>query len=152
MAQYRITPIDIRAASEAEYRALYAFVISADLEYDPDEPPRLYKEVLNNWLSMPPMHRAYRWLAWEGEKVVAQLRTGYNSEATDNLHVLDFFLYVLPQHRRRGLAKQLLGHLLELSQQSGRPTLLSWSEEHIPAGQAFMTRLGAEKAMKTSFY
>ncbi|MDX2006962.1 MAG: GNAT family N-acetyltransferase [Meiothermus sp.] len=144
---FRITQVNIRAASEAEYRAIYDLVREANQEFEPDEPPHSFEEVLSEWHNVPPMHRPHRWLAWDGNRVAAQLQSGYNGESQDNLHLLDFFAYVRPEYRGRGLARMLLPHLLELSRQTGRHTLHSWSEEHIPSGEAFLTRLGAHKAL-----
>lgn len=147
MPSFRITPIDIRAASEAEYRALYELLESDRLEFEPDEPRESYEEVLASWQNIPEAVRPYRWLAWDGDKVVAQLRVGY-ADVPENRHLMDFYLYVLPQYRQQGLAKQLLPHLLELSKQTGRHTLLSWSEESVPVGEVFLARLGAERALE----
>ena len=61
----------------------------------------------------------------------------------DNKHLAEFDIAVLPEMRRRGIAKELLPLLAEIARKEQRALLMTTTDSNVPAGEAFMKRLGA---------
>ena len=66
----------------------------------------------------------------------------------DNLHLVQFDVAVLPEFRRRGLGRQLLSRIVELACKEKRRLLTSGTMDRIPAGAAFMNRMGAQRGLE----
>jgi mycothiol synthase len=66
----------------------------------------------------------------------------------ENQHIGQFTIEVLPEYRRRGLARQLLVHIAGVARRENRRVLIAETTERILAGSAFMQRIGAEKGME----
>jgi mycothiol synthase len=65
----------------------------------------------------------------------------------DNLHMAQFTIEVLPEFRRRGLARQFLSRIVEVARGEKRRLLIANTTDRIPAGEAFMARIGAERGL-----
>jgi GNAT superfamily N-acetyltransferase len=60
---------------------------------------------------------------------------------------MEFLLQVLPEYRRQGLARQLLALIAEATRGANRQLLVTDTNERVPAGTAFMERIGARKGL-----
>src|SRR5690606_18076826 len=91
---------------------------------------------------------ASQWAIWhpEGEAIIAAASADVDRLET-NQHIVWFHIAVLPEFRRQGLARSLLASVVALAQQEGRRLLLSTTSERVPAGAAFMQRLGASRGL-----
>jgi GNAT superfamily N-acetyltransferase len=75
-----------------------------------------------------------RWVAWYDQQIIARgVATFWRTE--DNKHLLSFDIAVLPEWRRRGLAKRLLKLIAEVAQREKRRLLIANTDSAIPAGK-----------------
>jgi len=137
--------IDSRLASERDYRLLNVLDNRLRAEWLPDDPPIPLDEYIQNWRNTPPFIDIPRWIivSADGASAVASgsvsvLRT------SENAHLAWFAIGVLPEYRQQGLARHLLTLIADTTQREGRRLLLTSTNEGDPAGEIFMSRLGAE--------
>jgi GNAT superfamily N-acetyltransferase len=96
-----------------------------------------------------PPYMEYRvWAAWEVEEPAIVAYGEIWLPLTDNLHVAHFDIHVLPEYRRQGLARQLLARIWDEARRKNRRLMMTDTADRVPAGEAFMTRLGAERGLK----
>lgn len=146
MAYLEIHPFDPKTASQADFRAYNAFVNRIQAEMWPEDPPTELEETIRELQATPPFVVARRWAVWQGSEIVARaVATLWRTE--DNQHLLNFDIAVLPQWRRQGLAKRLLKLIADVAQHEKRRLLMTSTDSAIPAGEAFMKRLGARVGM-----
>ncbi len=143
MTQLQIKPFDPQTASQAEFEAYNAFVNQIQAEMWPEDPPTELEELIRGLRSTPPFVVRRRWVVWCDKKIVARgVATFWRTE--DNQHLLNFDIAVLPEWRRQGWAKRLLRLIADVAQQEKRRLLMTGTDSAIPAGEAFMRRLGAQ--------
>jgi len=136
---------DPHTASEADWTALHQFVTIIEAELDPGgEPPTLNQ--LKGWLLHPhPVEDRRTWLVRDagGQAIVArgQMET-WNTD--DNRHLAQFHIAVLRAYRRQGLARRLLAPIAAEVRARGRSLLSTGAHDSVPAGAAFLTRIGAK--------
>ncbi len=65
----------------------------------------------------------------------------------ENRHLARFDIAVLPEFRRQGIARRLLGVIAEIPQRGERRLLIAATHGSVPAGETFMRRLGAHMAL-----
>ncbi|MFB6286783.1 MAG: GNAT family N-acetyltransferase, partial [Candidatus Bipolaricaulia bacterium] len=68
----------------------------------------------------------------------------------ENRHLLQFDIEVRAEHRRRGLARRLLRAITDVAHERGRTLLITNTDSKIPAGEAFLERIGAQVALTFS--
>lgn len=142
MTQLQIKPFDPQTASQADFAAYNAFVNQIQAEMWPEDPPTELEETIRELRSTPPFVVRRRWVIWDEKKIVARgVATFWRTE--HNQHLLNFDIAVLPELRRQGWAKRLLTLIAEVAQQEKRRLLMTSTDSAIPAGEAFMKRLGA---------
>lgn len=148
-AGFRIEPFDIKNAGENEYAALSRFSNKRRAERLPDEPPTPLEEHTADWQNIPDHVKIWLWLVFpeDGDEIIAQGDFVF-ADLPENRHVAHFSIAVLPEYRRRGLAKVLLARIAETAKQAERTLLMAGTNDRIPAGEAFLTRLGASKGLE----
>lgn len=139
----RVEPIDVRRANEAAYAALNTFENQMRAERWPDDPPESLEEQIKNLQSIPPFIEVHNWVVWSDGEIIASCGCGLTREET-NQHLLFGGIDALPAYRGRGLARRLLAHMVAVAQCEGRRLLIGETYSTIPAGEAFMQRLGAK--------
>lgn len=150
----QLRPLDVRGASPVEYAALTAHINALRQERLPDDPPIPLAESIANLQSTPPFVDLHAWGIWqaqpEPEPAVMAAR-GYVAilRMEGNQHLAQFEITVLPAYRRQGLGRQLLQQVATVAQQEQRRMLLTNSTDRIPAGAAFLMRMGAVKGLET---
>lgn len=123
------------------YAALQHLLHAEELPDDPPLTPERVRAILN---SIPDMMDIRIWLALttEGEAVAyGRLRL---DDVAGSRHLAGVMIAVAPQWRRRGLATRLLAILTREARASDRSTLFSRTTDRVPAGEAFMKRIGAQ--------
>jgi GNAT superfamily N-acetyltransferase len=142
MTAFEIKAFDPQGASLSDLEAYNDFLNRIKAEEWPEDPPTTLEETIRELRATPPFVVRRRWVIWHDKKIIARgAATFWRSE--DNRHLLNFDIAVLPEWRCRGLAKRLLKLIAEVAQHEQRRLLMTSTDSAIPAGEAFMRRLGA---------
>ena len=135
---------DLRDMPEDLIRELYAATAPLRAEADPGEPPQPLEQVLAFARNLPEGH--------DGVTIAARVEAGQIVGSADvavqdmdgHRHIAWVNVGVLPDHRRAGVGRALLGGALEAAERFGRGLLMGGTRETVPAGEAFVRRIGAE--------
>lgn len=144
----QIKSFDFKNASDHEYAAMLALVNRLRAESLPDDPPIPLDEMVCYWRNLPAFETHYGWGVWRADdsQVVARGFTHWHDTA-ENRHLMEFQIQVLPEYRRQGLARQLLALIADATRRANRRLLVSDTNERVPAGAAFMERIGARQGL-----
>ena len=144
-----IRPFDVPGASDREYAALNRHFNRARAETLPDDPPIPLEETVAQMRNIPPFAAVHAWAGWDadGTEMLAGAFVSY-LKTEENTHLVQFDIDVHPDYRRRGVGRELLRRAVALTQSEGRRLMMTDTNERIPAGEAFMTRLGAERGLE----
>lgn len=144
----RITPFDPRGATDREYAAATVFWNTMRAEFVPGDPPIPLEERVQGWRNIPDFMRVSSWSVWEpeGARIIAAGNVNF-LDKEENRHLARFDIAVLPLFRRQGIARRLLSAVAEVPQREERRLLIAASHGSVPAGEAFMRRLGAHMAL-----
>lgn len=134
------------AASEAEWQAFLSVGNQEDKEEKPDDPPTTLDDLKKSLLNMPSFVKFTGWLAFRGATPIATMFAGYML-TEENQHLMQFDLYLVPDERRKGVGSRLLHWVVDLAQANNRRLLITDTSSMIPAGDAFMEKLGGEMAL-----
>ena len=146
----QILPFDVKGATPAEYAALNRHTNRLRQERLPDDPPMPLDEHIQNLHSLPPFVDLRLWAAWTPDQAeIVAMADVVLLRMDENQHLAQFEITVLPEYRRQGLGKQLLGLVAETARQDNRRLLLTNTTDRVPGGEAFMLRLGAQKGLET---
>ena len=145
-----IKPFDFAHASDSEYQAVHRFASVMHAETLPDDPPVPLEEMKAEMQNMPDFISAFAWTAWnlEQSEIVGSANVGF-MKTQENKHLAWCDLGVLPERRRQGIGRRLLQAIAEVPQREGRRLLMFGTNARVPAGEAFMERLGGERAMES---
>jgi mycothiol synthase len=144
-----IKPFNLQGASDHEYLALNDCANCLQAEVLPDDPPTPAEERIARLRHIPPFRQAFAWVAWSPDqmRVVASGRVDF-PKTGENKHLVRFRIDVLPKYRRQGIGRRLLALISDVARRENRRLMMTRTNEHIPAGEAFMRRLGAEKGLE----
>ena len=135
---------DALEASQATLEAFHQLASVIEKEELPDDPPAPLEERVSELLHVPEYRKNHRWLIWNErhDRVIASstLQLRYTE---DNRDMGWFFVQVLPEFRRRGLATQLMVPILEEAVAEERTKLSAFTAKDGP-GDGFMAALGAD--------
>jgi GNAT superfamily N-acetyltransferase len=143
-----IKPFDQQDAADAQIAKLNAFENRMLAEREPDMPPAPVEESIQWWRTKPEYLRIHPWLAWNKEGDIIGRAFGVFLQTDTNQHLMFLDLEVLPEHRRNGLARRLLPHMVDAARQENRRLFSTGTNDRIPAGAAFMQRLGARRGLE----
>lgn len=144
----QIKPFDRLRASESEYAALNIFNNRIRGEQWPEDPPIELEYAIQELRSVPPFIDMQIWATWraDGREIVGRANASV-LRTDENKHLLEFHIAVLPEMRRRGMAKRLLRLVAERAREENRRLLQTHTDAAVPAGEAFMKRLGARMGL-----
>jgi mycothiol synthase len=146
---YQIFPIDGKAASQAEYAALNRHTNRMRLERLPDDPPIPLEETIQNLQNFPPFIDIKLWVARNPDQSeILALGDIIIMRMDENKHLAQFEITVLPEYRRQGLGRQLLGLIADVAQKEERRLLMTNTTDRVPGGEAFMKHLEAKKGLE----
>jgi mycothiol synthase len=148
-ARIDFQPLNLRAASEHEYRSLAEFKNILNQEYLPDDPPVPLQEQVQTWKNIPSFEEVQGYAGWNppGTKIMSWCEMAVEHTG-DNEHIAFFRLEVLPEYRRQGLGCQMLRMVLSFAKEHNRRLLMAWTNDRIPAAGIFMERMGARKGLE----
>ncbi len=141
-----IRPFDLRHASEAEYAAMNVFNNQMRLERLPDDPPLSLPQDIAMAQNIPAFVDVLAWGVSDGKRLVAEANVAF-LRMEQNQHLAQFEISVLPAYRRQGWGKRLLSLILPEVQRENKRLMVTSTSSAIPAGEAFMRRLGAEMGL-----
>jgi len=141
-----IVEFDYRNASEANYIALNDCRNQIRAEALPDDPPITLDETIQGLKNFPTFFDMTFWVALDGENITAYSNVVLPQD--DNPHMGQFAISVLPANRLQGLGTQFLLKIYQVADANGRRLLITNTRSRIPAGEAFLARIGAEKGLE----
>ena len=147
-------PVDIRVwdfrdAADEEIAAFNRCSNQMRAERLPDDPPVPVEQTAQGLKHFPEHIEMTLWAGWveERARMVANGYIQYSFE--DNLHMAQFWISLLPEFRRQGLGREFLSRIAQVAREQNRRLLITDTTDRIPAGEAFMLRIGAEKGLET---
>jgi mycothiol synthase len=146
LSDLTIVPIDYRAISEDDVVALNVFENAMAAESDPDDPPTPLDITRATATNHPDVLVINEFWAREPDGSIAGLGFSWWKQTEENRHIAHCRMEILPQHRRRGLARILLSRVVDVVEADGRSLVITWTTDRVPAGEAFARRVGAEPA------
>lgn len=141
-----LKPFNLQTTTDSEWLMINTLFNRRRAESAPDDPPEPLTDTVNSFRHLPAMIDAQRWFIWQGNNPIATANAAV-MKVESNQHILDFELYVRPEWRRHGLATELLKGIVNQAHVKERTTLLTNSTSTIPAGEAFLTRIGAQMGL-----
>ncbi|HSM26064.1 MAG TPA: GNAT family N-acetyltransferase [Anaerolineaceae bacterium] len=144
-----IQEINVREASHQEYQALRKLMDVLSKERQPDDPVVPLEETINQMKNLPSFVNLKMWCVWDEnhENMLAQGNVGL-IYTDDNRHLSHFDIIVHPASRRLGIGKQLLKLIAEAALADNRSSLLTDTNDRIPAGEAFMQQIDAKRGLE----
>jgi len=114
----------------------------------PDDPPIPFEEQIQRFANIPSFLSVWFWTGWDRQqdRLIAEADAAV-MRTEENKHLLQFSISVLPDYRQIGIAKQLLMKIIDVANQEDRRLLITNTTDRIPAGEAFMEKLGAKKGL-----
>ena len=141
----QIRSIDLRTASDEDYALLHSLENRLRAERLPGDPPVPLAEQTRSWRGISSSVAVFDHLILGDDGTVALASGAISCPRTgENTHVAAIGIGVRPAYRRRGLARRLLAPIVAVARREGRHLLLASTNARVPAGEAFMRRLGAE--------
>lgn len=140
------TEINIKEATTSEYAALNKLINIYRFERQADDPPIPLDETINTFKNLPDYLDMRMWAVWNDDhsEMIAE-GTVHFMHTDENQHLAQFDIIVHSAYRRQGIGKQLLGLITTAAQAEQRRLLMTDTIDRIPAGEAFMQRLGAKR-------
>ena len=144
-------PVDVTAAGRDFWARYHAFRRARQKASRPDDP--LPADAVEEALltRADPFQFQERYEVSHGGTMLAWLQgTTVSPRAPDyasNKHLYDVDLYVLPEHRRRGIGASFLPVMVELLDRHGATTVGFWTEEE--SGHEFLKWIGAEPKLSS---
>lgn len=140
--------IDIRRASDDDYRRLAALSQVIQRERNPDDPPVPAEEEIASWRAIPEFLVPSAWVVPDASgEAFAAFAMAISTTKAENAHLIDMQIAVLPEERRRGIGWHLLGQVVATAEAAEKRLIMATTNDRIPAGSAFMERIGATRGL-----
>ncbi|BDI31070.1 GNAT family N-acetyltransferase [Capsulimonas corticalis] len=149
MTKITICELDHKDATEAEYEAFTILSNQIKVEELPDEPPLLVEDIKTELQNFPESLFIKSWVGWIDD--TAQFASNgvvWFTNDKENTHAIHFLIRTIPAYRRHGLGRQMLQMVVNSAREKGRTLMITSTNGRVPAGEAFMKRLGAERALE----
>ncbi|MBA2668361.1 MAG: N-acetyltransferase [Trueperaceae bacterium] len=144
---YTITPFALREASDDALAAVNALRNELRAEREPHDPPTPVATMMHRMRNVPAFVDARAWSVSNGGGLLVAFAVIYIPITDENRHVAEFTIDVQAAHRRRGIGRGLLAHIVDAADSQHRTLLVSATDARIPAGEAVMERLGATRGI-----
>jgi GNAT superfamily N-acetyltransferase len=146
-----VVPVHPRTMSDEELARGLEFGNRLRAERLPDDPPMTLEESRLRARNIPEFVDLQAWrVTADGETgpVVASAHFVV-VHSGNNEHLGDFGVEVLPEFRGRGIGRTLLGHVVAAARERGRSLLTATSSGRVPAGAAFLERIGGQRGLES---
>ncbi len=143
-----IKPFPVKTATEDEYRAANVLNNAIRAERLPDDPPIPLDEMMQGIKTIPSFVDVHAWAVWNVDESVMVASTSLSFLLMEtNKHIAEFEMQVLPEYRRQGIARKLLALVADTTRANQRTLLICNTNDRVPAGEAFVHRIGAQKGL-----
>ncbi|EYB68086.1 N-acetyltransferase GCN5 [Deinococcus phoenicis] len=140
-----VSPFDPLAASPETRLAVGHLLTACHTFAYPQDPPMLPEREALSLTHVTPGEAVRQFAVWDGTRALGWGSLEYH--LSQNLHAAHARLFVHPDHRRRGLGRELARVLEGTARQQGRRVVTFGTTSKAPAGEAFAHTLGAEPAL-----
>lgn len=144
-----IQPFYGSRAGEEQLRQLADFHRRMSAEREPDDPPPSDDESTAMWRNLPDFYQVDAWLAKTPAGELAGVAWGAMLLIEENQHLMQCSIEVLPAYRRQGIGKRFLRELVDDAGAHQRRLLIAGTTDRVPAGGAFLQRIGATPGVET---
>jgi GNAT superfamily N-acetyltransferase len=147
-SQVEFEPLDLRHATEQEYKCLGAFKNIIEKEVFPDDPLTPLEEQIQDWKNIPALIETHTYIGWDMAHTEVVAFCGLFIKNTgDNEHAANFSIEVLPPFRRQGLGRRMLHILLPIAREKRRSLLIAWVNDRVSASAKFLERINAQPGL-----
>ncbi|MFN2614365.1 MAG: GNAT family N-acetyltransferase [Actinomycetota bacterium] len=143
-----IEEIDLRSLNDEMITKYNTFSNLLRAESNPEDPPIPVEMTIAQLRNIPEfVVVSEHWALNEDGDIVARAQGGFLSTDENNTHLVDAGVAVLPEYRRRGIGKHLLGTIVAFAERENRTLLVAGTSERVPSGDAWCERIGAERGL-----
>lgn len=148
MADFQLRPVDIRTVTDRDLPTRLAFAEVGRQERRPDDPPVTAEDYRARIASIPDHVQLQAWEVRETADgpIIASGSVGFQLEGS-NQHLANIYIDVHPEYRQRGIARRLLGNIVNATEAAGRKMLNAEATNRVPASTAFLERIGGEAGL-----
>lgn len=144
--RYELVPLDVRACSDDEIRQAAEVLGALMRERVREDPEAPLAYLIARFRATPDAFERFDWVAKAAGRVVGRAVV-WRRLYGDKQSARNVDIEVLPEHRRRGLARSFLREIVRTAGDDASAIFGSFTTDRIPAGEGFMRRLGAEAGM-----
>jgi len=144
---YAIEQVDVRTDPDDELRPLAALQARWVTEITPEDPPTPLDVIVARMRGQPKEVIRRDWVARSPDGSLAGRTLLTRFDAPENQHLRETFLYIAPEHRRRGIARGLFARMVAAATERDDIVFFMNSNSRSPAGEAFAKRLGAQPGL-----
>jgi len=147
---YVIERFDLGALSEKDVRQIADLYNTLGQERVPEDPVPDPQIVIDRLRSRPNMMEFVEWLARLGTGDIVATGSLIAFTGDTNQRFREVGLSVLPDHRRQGIARRFLEEMVRSFDRDDL-VLSFFTNARVPAGEAFVRRLGAGETLRARF-
>lgn len=145
MKAYTVEAVDLSTASDALVREVADHANAIAHERVPEDPPLSYEGFARRFRNRPKTMNIRDFIARSPKGDLVGRGFVIRFVADTNQHLRDTGIEVLPAHRRRGVAKQLLRLMADAAGGGDEIVFGFYTMDRVPAGSAFLRRIGAKE-------
>jgi mycothiol synthase len=147
---FKIQPFSPKDATRSEYEAMNRHINAMRRERLPDDPPIPLEETIQSMQNIPPFVYERAWVAWNADRseIIAESEL-VMLRMEENKHLAQVDISVFSAYRRQGLGRRMLALIAEAARAENRSHLITGTVDRIPAGEAFLLRIGAKKGLES---
>ena len=144
-----IVALDPKTEDTVLLQASHEFQTILEKERSPDDPTTPYEQRVAGLRNIPPFVDVSIWyIRLPDGRLGASADVGV-LRTPENAHLAQFGVNVLPELRRHGLGKRLLREVVQVAERENRRLLISGSTDRVPAGAAFLERMGGKLGLES---
>lgn len=143
---YRIEELDVRRASDEALRPVAELQLAMRRESQPEDPPPPLEAMVQRLRAIPDVAVPSAFVAWAPDGSAAAQAVIWRYEMPENRGMREVNMSVRPDHRRRGLGRELFARLVGAAGE-GADLLTGYTSDRVPSGEAFARRLGAKAGL-----
>lgn len=144
---HTVESVDLSTADDDLVREVNALSNVIASERVPEDPPVSFEAFASRVRNRPKMFIIRDWLARSADGELVGRGFVVRFEADTNRHLREAGIDVLPAHRRKGIAKQLLREIVAGAGPEDDIVISFFTSDRVPAAAAFLERIGAKHAL-----